>query len=107
MLNLHFRAVFGLAFHIGAGFFFRCVDASVKVIFIFRGGKMSWPYLARRFARGSSSGSESTDIHFPGPRVLDPRGEQGLLSGKESVSLIYMSVLAAAMSRLISQGPLL
>lgn len=41
------------------------------------------------------------------PQVSDPPGEQGLLSGKESVSLIYMSVLAGAVSHLISQGPLL
>lgn len=40
-------------------------------------------------------------------QLSDPLGEQALLSGKESVSLIYMSVLAGAVSHLISQGPLL
>ena len=36
-LDLHFTATFGLDFHVTTGFFFRHVDAGVKVIFVFGG----------------------------------------------------------------------
>lgn len=40
--ELHFTATFGLDFHIATGFFFRHVDAGVRVIFVLGG----WGVLA-------------------------------------------------------------
>lgn len=43
----------------------------MKVLFVFRG--LDLTTMKAGFERGSSSGSESTDTHLLGPKVLDPQ----------------------------------
>lgn len=93
-LNLRFRAPFGPGFHVSTGFFLRHVDALVKVIFVFRGLDLT---REAGFERGSSAGSENTDIRLPGPKVLDSQ-RASLPSGEESLARIPTSVLASLSS---------
>lgn len=71
----------------------------MKVLFVFRGLDLT---MKAGFERGSSSGPPSR------AQGLRPPSEQGLLSGQESMALIYASVLAfISIVSFISQGPFL